>query len=105
GDPDLRAGAAWLLAHRVRGGGWSGAVAGGVDADSTALAIRGLVAAGRPVPPSATAALRRLQASDGSFAVTPTSPGSRLLATNDAVPALLRITLPSVRRAAPAEPC
>jgi hypothetical protein len=106
GDPDLKAGASWLLAHRADDGGWSGAAGGGAsDADSTALAIRGLVAAGRTVPPSATSALRRLQASDGSFSATAASAGSRILATNDAVPALMRVTLPVRTRSAPGHVC
>jgi hypothetical protein len=105
GDRDVRAGASWLAAHRLPQAGWSGAVPGGTDADSTSLALRGLAAAGRTAPSSATAALRRLQGADGSFAATATAPGSLLLATNSAVPALLRAPLVLRPRARPSQPC
>ena len=64
------------------------------DANSTASAIRALRSLGRTPPPGTRAALRALQQPDGGFRSTRAAAGSRLLATNDAVPALMGATLP-----------
>lgn len=93
--PGLRAAASWMLAQRNRSGGFASAGAGGAtEANSTAGAIRALRALGR-TPPSATrATLRRLQDGDGSLRFTASAPGSRLIATIDALVALSGSTLP-----------
>ncbi len=100
-DPAVRGAADWLLAHRVQGGWGSGSP----NANSTALGILGLVAAGRAVPPGAFLALRGLQAADGSFSLSKTSKGDPVLATNQAVPALLGKPFPVARRSSPGRPC
>jgi hypothetical protein len=94
-DPAVRSAASWLQAHRNPDGGYAyDGGAGPTEANPTAIAIRGLRAAGRPVPAAARAALRALQGPDGSFAFTARSAGSRVLATLDALPALAGTTLP-----------
>ena len=94
-DPVLRDAAAWMTAQRNAEGGYAFTGAGGpTEADSTALVMRALRALGRTAPPATRAALRGLQAPDGAFAFRAGSPGSRLLATNDAVVALAGETLP-----------
>ena len=94
-DAGLRAGVAWMLAQRNAEGGlqWSGD--GGVtEANSTAGMIRALRALGRTPPASARAALRRLQDRDGGIRFTRSAPGSRLMATTDALIALAGRSLP-----------
>lgn len=95
-DRGLRAAYAWLLRQRRPSGGFSEDAGGASQANATAYAIRAARAMGRR-DARATRALRSLQASDGSFLYMRTDAGSRLLATNDAVPALLGMTAP-VRR-------
>ncbi len=91
----LRAAAAWMLAQRNAAGGLASAGAGGpTDANSTASAIRALRALGRTPPARTRAALRGLQEANGAIRSTRAAAGSRLLATNDAVPALAGVTLP-----------
>jgi hypothetical protein len=104
-DPAVRAGSSWLQHRQLPGAGWSGAAGGSTDSNSTGLALLGLRAANRPAPATATAALRSLQGQDGSFAATATAPGSRLLATVQAVPSLLGRTLPPARRLRAARSC
>ena len=104
-DADVRAGVRWLLAHRLPGAGWAGAAGSATVANSTGLALRALAAAGSGPPAGATAALRALQSADGSFAATAAAGGSRQLATNEAVPALLRRPLPLARRRHADRPC
>jgi hypothetical protein len=94
-DPMLRDAAAWMTAQRNAEGGYAFTGAGGpTEANSTAFAIRALRALGRTPPAATRAALRRLQEPDGAFDFRADSPGSRLLATNDAVVALAGRTLP-----------
>jgi hypothetical protein len=100
-DPAVKGAADWLLAHRVQGGWGSGSP----NANSTALGILGLVAAGRTVPPGALLVLRGLQSADGSFNLSATSKGDPFLATNQAVPALLEKPYPVAVRKSPAKPC
>jgi hypothetical protein len=105
GDPAVRGGSAWLLGEQLPGAGWSGAAGTSTDANSTGLALLGLRSAGRRAPATATTALRALQEPDGSFSATATAPGSRLLATVQAVPALLERPLPAARRLRPGRAC
>jgi iron complex transport system substrate-binding protein len=100
-DPAVKGAAAWLLAHRTQGGWGSGTP----NANSTALGVLGLVAAGRSAPPGALRVLRSLQADDGSFNLSRTSKGDPMLATNQAVPALLGRPFPVARRSSPGKPC
>ncbi|HMM41469.1 MAG TPA: hypothetical protein PKA95_06170 [Thermomicrobiales bacterium] len=73
-------------------------LAGGGDANSTALAIQGVVAAGKD--PTAwqggdlIAALRAFQNPSGAFQFQPAMPDDSLLATVQAIPALLGEALP-----------
>lgn len=96
GDRNLRAGYAWLLSRRFASGGYGEDGGGASQANATALAIRAGLALGRR-DTRAIRALRSLQPRDGSFVFTRTDGGSRLLATNDAVLALLGRTAPVSR--------
>ncbi len=101
-DPHVRAAVAYLQRVQNEDGAW-GMDAGQVsNANSTALALRGLLAVGENVrqPPytgplpdgrwkDAFAALLRFQAPDGGFRWTERWAGTRMLATTDALPALL----------------
>jgi hypothetical protein len=104
-DPAVAGAVRWLLGQRLPGAGWAGAAGTTTVSNSTGLALRGLTAAGVGWPSGAAPALRALQGGDGGFDATAGAPGSRVLATLDAVPALLRRTLPLVRRATPGTPC
>jgi hypothetical protein len=104
-DAAVRGSVRWLLQHRLPGAGWAGAAGSSTVSDSTALALRGLTAAGSGWPTGAGPALRRLQGPDGGFDASAGVPGSRVLATLDSTPALLRRTLPLVRRTTPGRPC
>lgn len=100
-DPHVQAGLAYLRSAQNPDGGW-GLSAGQVsNCNSTALAIRALVAYGQnPAMPPYTRrnedgtwrdALGRLlhyQQGDGGFRYTDSLEGARLLATTDAIPAL-----------------
>jgi hypothetical protein len=104
-DTAVRGAVRWLLAQRLPGAGWAGAAGSSTVSNSTALALRGLRAAGDGWPSGAAAALLRLQGADGGFDATAGAPGSRQLATLDSVPALMGKTLPLVRRATPGKSC
>jgi hypothetical protein len=104
-DPAVRGSVRWLLQQRLPGAGWAGAAGSSTVSDSTALALRGLTAAGSGWPAGAAQALRRLQEADGGFDATAGAPGSRLIATLDSTPALFRRTLPLVRRTTPGHAC
>lgn len=94
-QPGVRAGVRWLLAQRNREGGLASAGGGApTEANSTAAAIRALRALHMRPPPATRAALRRLQEPDGAIRFTRRDPGSRLIATLDAVIALAGRTLP-----------
>jgi hypothetical protein len=85
-DRRLAAGTRWMLAQRNRAGGVATAGGGApTDANSTAGAIRALRATGRRPPASMRAALRSLQAPNGSVRYSRAAAGSPLLATNDAL--------------------
>ena len=89
-DPALRAAAAWMLAQRnAAGGPGVGRRRAGPPTPTPRRARSAPCArwAARP-PPATRAALRALQEADGGFRFTRAAAGSRLLATNDAVPAL-----------------
>jgi hypothetical protein len=89
-DPAVAGAVAWLLAQRDARGGL--ASAGGrrpAEANSTAAAWRGLCAVGAPVPASLRARLRGFRDRDGALRLSDAAAGSRLLATVEAVPALL----------------
>ena len=93
--PALRAAASWILAQRNAAGGLASDGGGRpTDANSTASAIRALRSLGRTPPPATRAALRALQEADGGFRFTRAAAGSRLLATDDAVPALAGVSPP-----------
>jgi hypothetical protein len=88
---------AFLAAHQREDGGWGlNGQADKTNANSTALAIQGLVAAGvNPEGPewnrgeeSPLSALLHLQEPSGAFAYTVEAPENRLLATLDALAAL-----------------
>jgi hypothetical protein len=104
-DPAVRGAVRWLLSERLPGAGWAGAAGDSTVSNSTGLALRGLTAVGDGWPAGAAVALRRLQRGDGGFDATAAAPGSRQLATLDAVPALLGKPLPVMRRSAPGRPC
>ncbi|MEI2700931.1 MAG: hypothetical protein V9E83_00850 [Baekduia sp.] len=89
----LRSAHRWLLSRRTASGGFT-EEGGRAQANATALAIRATLAMGYR-DPRAVRALRSLQAADGSFLLSRTDSGSRLLATNDAVLALAGRTLPT----------
>jgi hypothetical protein len=92
---ELRAAARWMVAQRnTRGGYASGGRGGDTQANPTSNAIRALRALGRPVPAGTRAELRRLQDRSGAVRFTRGRSGSALLATNDALVALTRRTLP-----------
>ena len=75
-----------MLAQRNREGGLNYAGGGRpTEANSTAGAIRALLALGRTPPAATRAALRGLQDRDGGVRFTRAAPGSRLLATTDAL--------------------
>ncbi|MEW6583124.1 MAG: hypothetical protein AB1416_10235, partial [Actinomycetota bacterium] len=94
-DRMIRRALTWLAARRNREGGYAFDCAGGpTEANTTAFVIRAFTAAGRPAPPGAGAALRRLQRADGGVAFRADTDGSRLLATLDALPALAGVPLP-----------
>lgn len=94
-SPALRAATRWMLAQRNAEGGFASAGRGRpTEANATAGAIRALRAMGMTPPPRARAALRRLQERSGAIRFTRASPGSRLLATNDALVALSGAHLP-----------
>ncbi|WP_217915101.1 hypothetical protein [Miltoncostaea marina] len=85
-NPALRSATRWMLAQRNREGGYA-AFGGGrpTEAGPTSNVIRALRAMGRRPPAATRAALRRLQERDGTVRFTRADPGSRLLATLDAV--------------------
>jgi hypothetical protein len=89
-DRDLRAATAWLARQAHRRGGFD--ARGGrrpAEANSTAAAILALAAMGRSSV-AARRELRALQRRDGAFNWRSRTPGSRILATIDAVTALSR---------------
>jgi hypothetical protein len=104
-DEAVRGGVAWLLGQRAGKAGWRGAAGTGSNANSTGLAVRALVAAGRTAPSGALRALRSLQQPDGSFALAQGLRGSADLATAESVPALVRRPWPIGGRSAPGRPC
>lgn len=75
---------AFLRSQQDATGGWG-------NANSTALALQGLTAAGIV---STTEALQRYQKRDGSFYYDPTFKADNALATTQAVPALLGVVFP-----------
>ena len=94
-NAQLRAGAGWMLAQRNGQGGYASAGAGGAtEANPTANVLRALRALGRPAPANTRATLRRLQERSGAVRFTAPAPGSRLMATNDALIAFADRTLP-----------
>ncbi len=97
GDPAIRAGLAWLGAHRT-GAGWSAMTGAQPSADSTALVARAQVATGTSSGP-ALAFIRALQERSGAVANTRAVPESRLLATIASVPPLAGISLANGFRA------
>ncbi|MCU0308874.1 MAG: hypothetical protein MUE51_14130 [Thermoleophilia bacterium] len=95
GDPGLGAALAWLTDQRNRAGGYAFAGAGGpTEANSTAFAIRAHTAMGRPAPARTRAALAGLQRADGGVDFAAGRPGSRLIATTDALVAFAGRALP-----------
>lgn len=88
----------FLAAIQHTGGGWSLNATGPANSNSTALALAGLLAVGRnPLAApfvrgqeTPLSALLALQAADGGFNFMATAPGERLMATLDALDALLR---------------
>lgn len=66
-DAALARACRWLHEHRHPDGGWGYNAVVPSDADSTALAILFLSAAGQPAPADALACLRKFQREDGGF--------------------------------------
>lgn len=97
GHPAYQAGAAFITARQNPDRGW-GLAGGATNANSTALAIDGLLAAGHDPesPPLASATgdpvqtLLSLQEASGAFRYRLDAPESRLLAFFDAVPTLVQ---------------
>ena len=88
--PVIRGAMAWLARQRNSAGGY--AVAGGgrrTGANATALVIQAEIAVGRRPNRKTLAALRRLQAGDGSIRFTSAQAGDRGIATAGAIPALM----------------
>lgn len=70
-DPMIRRSVAWLQAQaNTRGGYHIGGAGRATEANSTAIAIRAIRAAGRVVPARARAQLKSLQEGDGGFRFT-----------------------------------
>lgn len=102
-DPHVQKAIAYLRAVQNADGGWGMDAGRESNANSTALAMRGLLAYGEDLcaPPyvrstvllgrkhSPWQALWRFQAPDGGFQWTEKQPGTRVLATTDALPVLL----------------
>lgn len=88
---------AFLRTRQRDNGGWAGA--SGVNTNSTALAIQGLLASGRNTAAVHTAVRRglrflaRRQNGNGGFGISAANPKSDVLATTQAVPAIYRATL------------
>ena len=88
---------AFLRTRQRHDGGWLGAA--GENTNSTALAIQGLLAAGRgsaAVQAAVRRAIRflaRRQNGNGGFGISAASPKSDILASTQAVPAIYRATL------------
>ena len=102
-DPALQRAVQYVQGAQNPDGGWGMDVGRQSNANSTALALLGLVAVGEnPQGPPYTGrtetgvwrdplvALLRFQAPDGGFRWTVQYPGTRLLATTDALPVLMR---------------
>ena len=88
-DAGLKAATTWLTAQaNSRGGFHIDGKRKATEANSTAIAIRGLRAMGRTPATATRRALRDLQETDGGFRFTATIRESRLFATVDAVLAL-----------------
>lgn len=84
----LRAARSWLLRQRRAGGAYPSRPGRPADANSTAAALRALVAMRDRRAPTTARALRSFQRRDGHFTWQAARPGSPLLATIDAVGAL-----------------
>lgn len=103
-DPHVQRAIAYLRAHQNPDGGWSMTPDRPTNVNSTALAMRGLLAYGEDLcrPPyrrdalfpgrstSPWQVLWRLQEPDGGFRWTERQPGTRVLSTTDALPVILR---------------
>lgn len=104
GDPAVKRGLAYLGKAQTTDGGFvyqPGAESPPVaDANSTALAIQALLAAGLPRDSStvtrALAALAGFQTADGAFFYRPDAKSANVLATVQAIPALVEQVLPVV---------
>lgn len=88
GNRGLRSALTWMRAQAGPDGSYPSRSGRAADANSTAAALRALTAMNAPRTRTATA-LRRFQRPDGSFRWRRDNSGSRMLATLDAVPALL----------------
>ena len=97
GNRALRGATRWLRTQRRPGGGFPSRRGRDSDANSTAAALRALRAMGAPGQARTAAALRDFQRPDGSFRWRAGVGGSPLLATLDAVPALIARS-PGARR-------
>lgn len=92
-SPVIRSAAAWLARNRDPGGGWSSGSGRPPNANSTGLAVQALEAVRGSAPVASLRFLRGLQQPSGAIAFTAQSPGSPLLATTDALPALAGVPL------------
>ncbi len=87
----------YLLAAQHPDGGFSGAA--GENANSTGLAVQGLIVTGtgsQPQVDAATTFLLGLQQNNGGFAINAATPGSDVRSTTQALPALVGATLATV---------
>ncbi len=92
-NPVVRSATTWIARERA-GGGWTSTSGTAANANSTALATRALLAAGRR-PTSSLAFLRSLQERSGAVRHTRSRGGNRALATIDAVAPLAGVSLAS----------
>lgn len=91
-NPVVRSATAWIVRARRADGGWTSTPRTPTNANSTALATRALLAAGRHPTPSLRY-LRSLQERSGAVRHARARPGSRVLATIDAVTPLAGASL------------
>ena len=87
----IREARAWLASRRTRGG-WTVYPGTGPNANSTALVARADIACGQAAT-GALGVIRSLQDRSGAIRYTAGDPESRMLATADAVPALVGASL------------
>lgn len=92
-SPVVRSAAAWLVRNRDGGGGWASGTGRPPNANSTGLAAQALDAVRGSAPRASLRFLRGLQDGSGAIRFTAQSPGSPLLATTDALPALAGVPL------------